>query len=163
MSNNDNQKEQKVTNQYALFWNYNANVEHQHNYFGGKPENTASGTAETKDENKDEELPTPAEMAAACEKTHSEGLWWGDTSWSVVYRVYCEKGYKGTVKGFTDVVSLWPFKNKFPKKCNRHSVSRPLERGKITGSLSKWRENGVSEREIKLGERLMDLLTKRRE
>ncbi len=25
-------------NQYAYIWNYNAHVEHQHNYYGGKPE-----------------------------------------------------------------------------------------------------------------------------
>ena len=25
-------------NQYVYIWNYNAHVEHQHNYYGGKPE-----------------------------------------------------------------------------------------------------------------------------
>lgn len=27
-----------AVNQYAMIWNYNAHVEHQHNYYGGKPE-----------------------------------------------------------------------------------------------------------------------------
>lgn len=29
-----------TTYQYANIWNYNAHVEHQHNYYGGKPEET---------------------------------------------------------------------------------------------------------------------------
>ena len=159
MSNDDNQKEQKVTNQYALFWNYNAHVEHQHNYYGGKPENTASAMAETKGEEDVEELPTCAEMAAVCEKTKAEGLWWADTSWSVVYQIYKQKGYKQSIDQFVEEVKEWPFKQVFDKKCNKDSVGKPARRGCIIWPLKKWREKGASKREIKLGERLMELLS----
>ena len=38
-------KEDKtVTNQYAFIWNYNAHVDHQHNYMGGKPEREKAET-----------------------------------------------------------------------------------------------------------------------
>jgi len=39
MTNNDDMGKQQHTtqNQYAFIWNYNAYVEHQHNYGGGKP------------------------------------------------------------------------------------------------------------------------------
>ena len=37
MSKEENDIRQAV-NQYAMIWNYNAHVEHQHNYYGGKPE-----------------------------------------------------------------------------------------------------------------------------
>lgn len=106
----------------------------------------------------DDELPTRDMMAAACEKSYKEGLWWSDTAWSVVFRIYCIKGYKGTVKSFVDDVPFWPFQHPFAMHCNRHSVSRPLQRGRITGPLSKWAANGALAREIKLGERLMALI-----
>ena len=40
MNNEDKNKPQQLAgvNQYAYIWNYNAHVEHQHNYYGGKPE-----------------------------------------------------------------------------------------------------------------------------
>ena len=31
-------EEDKQVNQFAMIWNYNAHVEHQHNYYGGKKE-----------------------------------------------------------------------------------------------------------------------------
>lgn len=34
-------EEEKQVNQYAMIWNYNAHVEHQHNYYGGKKEGAA--------------------------------------------------------------------------------------------------------------------------
>ena len=39
--NNDEKnipQQRAATNQYAYIWNYNAHVEHQHNYYGDKPE-----------------------------------------------------------------------------------------------------------------------------
>lgn len=42
--NNDDKKitqHTATTNQYAYIWNYNAHVEHQHNYYGDKPEHKA--------------------------------------------------------------------------------------------------------------------------
>ena len=35
MNNEENQ--QLATQQFAMIWNYNAHVEHQHNYYNGKP------------------------------------------------------------------------------------------------------------------------------
>ncbi len=44
-------KEDKtVTNQYAFIWNYNAHVDHQHNYMGGKPEREKAETDADKEE-----------------------------------------------------------------------------------------------------------------
>ena len=34
---NNEEKQQLAIRQFAMIWNYNAHVEHQHNYFNGKP------------------------------------------------------------------------------------------------------------------------------
>lgn len=105
--------------------------------------------------------PTMAEMASACEKTREESLWWGNTSWSVVYRVYVMLGFKGSEPAFIEEVGKWPFKKPFPYDCNKDSVGKPLRRGKIVGPIEKWAGEGAHPREIKLGERLLALLTKK--
>ncbi len=120
------------------------------------------GSAEAshgEDKGNEEGLPTAERMVEACERTLVEGLWWSNTPWSVVYRIYCIKGYKGTIADFIDDVQRWPFKKPFAKKCNRYSVEKPLRRAKIMGPIEKWRADGASEREIKLGERLAELLS----
>ena len=38
MNNDEKTNEQQVLNQYAMIWSYNAHVERQYNYYGGKPE-----------------------------------------------------------------------------------------------------------------------------
>ena len=38
MKNDDKDIRQQPIQQLAMIWNYNAHVEHQHNYYGGKPE-----------------------------------------------------------------------------------------------------------------------------
>ena len=49
---------------------------------------------DTKQEEREtkEETPPPGVMAWAVEKTIREGHWWGNVSWSVVYRIYQMKG-----------------------------------------------------------------------
>ena len=111
----------------------------------------------------EDELPSIAEMAAACEKTKEEALWWGNASWSVTYRIYCILGYKGSQQSFINEVQGWPFKKPFDYKCNRHALSRPLRSGKISGPLEKWAASGALTREVKLGERLMDILKHKKE
>jgi hypothetical protein len=111
------------------------------------------------EEDTDDELPSAEEMAAACEVTKEEALWWGNASWSVAYRIYCIFGYKGNEETFIEEVKGWPFKNPFNYICNRHALSRPLQRGRINGPLEKWAANGASKREVKLGERLMEILS----
>ena len=111
------------------------------------------------EEDTDDELPSAEEMAAACEVTKEEALWWGNASWSVAYRIYCIFGYKGNEETFIEEVKGWPFKNPFNYICNRHALSRPLQRGRINGPLEKWAADGASKREVKLGERLMEILS----
>jgi len=108
-------------------------------------------------------LPTDAEMVAACMKTSNEGLWWGNAAWSVNYRIYCILGYKGNEEAFIDIVKAWPFKSGFKHVCNRSSLDRPLRRGRINGPLEKWMAEGASSREVKLGERLMEILRPKNE
>lgn len=111
------------------------------------------------EEEPEEEPPTREELCRACEQTQKEGLWWGDTSWSVVYRVYVILNYKGIVSTFIDDVQTWPWKKPFKYQCNRYSVGKPLRRGKILGQFEKWRADGAQNREIKLGERLLEILS----
>ena len=113
---------------------------------------------EQPEEEQDEEPLTEADMAAACEQTLAEGLWWADASWGTAYQIFLQKGYNGGIDQFVRDVKKWPFKNGFKKKCNKYSVGNPARKGKITWPFDKWRDYGVSERQIKLGERLLIIL-----
>ena len=104
------------------------------------------------------ELPTMAEMALACKKTKAESLWWGHSSWSVVFRVYAILGFRGSERSFIEEVKTWPLDKSFPYHCDKDSVGKPLRRGKILGPIEKWAAEGAHPREVKLGKRLLELL-----
>ena len=105
------------------------------------------------------DLPSMAEMAMACEKTREESLWWGHSSWSVVFRIYEILGFKGTMHSFIEEVKKWPLKKPFPYHCDKDAVGKPLRRCKILGPIEKWAADGAQSREVKLGERLLELLS----
>ena len=133
---------------------YNYQVYHAPVYnYNGLHQEADDNSQET-----DGEPPSAEEMVVACEQTRSECLWWGNASWSVTFRVYCILGYKGNETSFIEDVNSWPFKKPFAYICNRHSLGRPLQRGRINGPLEKWASDGASTQEIKLGERLMEIL-----
>ena len=104
------------------------------------------------------ELPTKAEMALACETTREEKLWWGHSSWSVVFRIYAILGFRGSERSFIEEVKTWPLEKSFPYHCDKDSVGKPLRRGKILGQIEKWAAEGAHPREVKLGKRLLVLL-----
>ena len=104
------------------------------------------------------ELPAPEAMVWAVEKTSKDGHWWGNVSWSVVYRIYQMKGYQGTVSQFVRDVSRWPFTMHIRYDCNDDAVGKPIRTGKILRSLDKWAEDGASSQFIILGEALMKAL-----
>jgi len=104
--------------------------------------------------------PTAAEMAAACEQTLAEGLWWGDASWGTAYQIFNQKGHKISIEQFVEEEKEWPWKKPFPKKCNKFSVGNPARRGAITWPLARWKEKGAQKREIVLGNRLEEILNK---
>ena len=68
------------------------------------------------------DLPAPEAMVWAVEKTIKDGHWWGNVSWSVVYRIYQMKGYQGTVSQFVRDVSQWPFTMQIRYDCNDDAV-----------------------------------------
>ena len=104
------------------------------------------------------ELPAPEAMVWAVEKTIKDGHWWGNVSWSVVYRIYQMKGYQGTVSQFVRDVSRWSFTMHIRYDCNDDAVGKPIRTGKISRSLDKWAEDGASSQFIILGEALMKAL-----
>ena len=104
------------------------------------------------------DLPAPEAMVWAVEKTIKDGHWWGNVSWSVVYRIYQMKGYQGTVSQFVRDVSQWPFTMQIRYDCNDDAVGKPIRTGKISRSLDKWAEDGASSQFIILGEALMKAL-----
>ena len=105
------------------------------------------------------ELPPAEKMVRAVEKTVSDGYWWGNISWSVVFRIYQMKGYRGTVSQFVRDVSHWPFTKRIRFDCNDDAVGKPIRAGKISRSLDKWAEDGASMQFIILGEALMKILS----
>ena len=105
-----------------------------------------------------QELPAPETMVWAVEKTIRDGHWWGNISWSVVYRIYQMKGYQGTISQFVRDVSRWPFTMHIRYDCNDDAVGKPIRTGKISRSLDKWAEDGASSQFIILGKALMKAL-----
>ena len=103
-------------------------------------------------------MPTAEQMASAVETTLKAGLWWGNTAWSVVFRVMQMMGYNGKISQFVNMVAEWPLKSDFPYKCNDDAVSKPIRTGKMSRSLDKWAEDGASSQFIILGKELMKAL-----
>ena len=119
----------------------------------------SSATASHPAHHKGGELPAPEAMVWAVEKTINDGHWWGNISWSVVYRIYQMKGYQGNVSQFVRDVSRWPFTMHIRYDCNDDAVGKPIRTGKISRSLDRWAEDGASSQFIILGEALMKALT----
>ncbi|MBR5697534.1 MAG: hypothetical protein IKX44_02775 [Prevotella sp.] len=117
---------------------------------------------DTKQEEREpkEETPPPEVMAWAVEKTIRDGYWWGNVSWSVVYRIYQMKGYRGSISQFVRDVSQWPFTKRLPYECNYDAIQKPVTSGKLCGMPENWRDNGAHEQTVKLGMALMEELDK---
>lgn len=89
-------------------------------------------------------LPPSEIMVKVVEKTISDGYWWGNISWSVVYRIYQIKGYRESISQFVRDVHKWPFKIPIRYDCNDDSVGKPIRSGKICRDIDKWEEDGAS-------------------
>ena len=144
-------------NHLTIVMDSEGNMKMDARQLGAMP-HTQAEIEQADEEEETDDPPTDGDMAAACAKTKDEGLWWGNASWSVVFRIYCILGYKGNEESFIEAVKDWPFKQPFKYVCNRHALDRPLRRGRINGPIEKWAVEGASKREVKLGERLMALL-----
>lgn len=99
-------------------------------------------------------MPSAEQMASAVETTLKAGLWWGNTAWSVVFRVMQMMGYKGSITQFIDIVGNLAFSKEFPYKCNMDAISKPLRNGKMSRDLERWQEDGVPQKYIKLASTL---------
>lgn len=132
---------------------YNAPVYHYH----GMPQKDSQESSL----DLEEVPPSPSDMAAACEQTLEEGLWWGDASWGTAYQIFRQRGYQSGIDQFVEDVKTWPWKKAFSKDCNKFSVGDPARRGAITWPLAKWKEMGAQSREIRLGERIDEIMEKR--
>ena len=145
-------------NHLTIVMDSEGNMKMDEGQMGVQPHTQVGVEQSPEEEENDEEPLTEADMAAACEQTLAEGLWWADASWGTAYQIFLQKGYNGGIDQFVRDVKNWPFKKGFKKKCNKYSVGNPARKGKITWPFDKWRDYGVSERQIKLGERLLEIL-----
>ena len=100
-------------------------------------------------------VPPPEVMVKAVEKVIEKGHWWANLSWSVVYRIYQMKGYKGSISQFVREVAGWSFTKLVKWDCNDDAVGKPIRSGKISRELSKWVEDGAPMQFYLLGEALM--------
>lgn len=101
-------------------------------------------------------MPSAEQMASAVETTLKAGLWWGNTAWSVVFRVMQMMGYKGSITQFIEIVGNLAFSKEFPYKCNMDAISKPLRNGKMSRDLERWQEDGVPQKYIKLASTLKE-------
>ena len=105
-------------------------------------------------------MPTAEQMASAVETTLKAGLWWGNTAWSVVFRVMQMMGYKGSITQFIGIAENLALGKDFPYKCNMDAVSKPLRNGKISRDLDRWQEDGAPKKYIILASSLKEELEK---
>ena len=105
-------------------------------------------------------MPTAEQMASAVETTLKAGLWWGNTAWSVVFRVMQMMGYKGSITQFIGIAENLALGKDFPYKCNMDAVSKPLRNGKISRDLERWQEDGAPKKYIILASSLREELEK---
>ena len=105
-------------------------------------------------------IPTAEQMASAVETTLKAGLWWGNTAWSVVFRVMQMMGYKGSITQFIGIAENLALGKDFPYKCNMDAVSKPLRNGKISRDLERWQEDGAPKKYIILASSLREELEK---
>ena len=103
-------------------------------------------------------LPPSEIMVKVVEKTISDGYWWGNISWSVVYRIYQIKGYRESISQFARDVKKWPFTRPIRYNCNDDSVGKPIRSGKICRDIDKWEEDGASAPFCILGNALIEEL-----
>jgi len=129
------------------------NVENQ-NFFGEK----LSGTPMAMLHKASPTVPPPEAMVEAVEKTIESGHWWANLCWSVVYRIYQMKGYKGSISQFVREVAGWPFFKPVKWECNDDAVGKPVRSGKISRELDKWTDDGAPMQFYILGEALLKIL-----
>ena len=105
-----------------------------------------------------QKMPETDALVKAVEATAKAGLWWGNTSWSVVFRVMQMMGYSGKISQFVKEVEQWPLASGFQFRCNADAISKPLRSGKITRSLSHWHQDGAPKQYITLANALKNEL-----
>jgi hypothetical protein len=105
-------------------------------------------------------MPTAEQMTRAVEATLKAGLWWGNTAWSVVFRVMQMMGYKGSITQFIGIAENLALGKDFPYKCNMDAISKPLRNGKISRDLERWQEDGAPKKYIILASSLKEELEK---
>ena len=105
-----------------------------------------------------QKMPETEALVKAVEATAKAGLWWGNTSWSVVFRVMQMMGYSGKISQFVKEVEQWPLDSGFQFRCNADAISKPLRSGKITRSLSHWHQDGAPKQYITLANALKNEL-----
>lgn len=129
-------------------------------YIGSTQSAFYSGKPGIMDDGITTELPSVIEMCRAVEATMRRGLWWGNTSWAVVLRVYQMKGYQGGYSQFVREVDNWPFEIQVKYACNFDAVQKPITSGKLSGPLEKWVQNGAHKQNVILAKSLLEELDK---
>ena len=115
---------------------------------------------DTLEENISPSIPTKEEMIMAVKGTVSQGMWWSNRSWSVVYRVYQIKGYMGGFSQFIAEAKSWQIDTGF--ELNYDAVQKPITSGKLIGDVEEWEANGAPKQAVVLAYAIIDELEKQK-
>ena len=115
---------------------------------------------DTVEENNSPSIPTKEEMMMAVKGTVSQGMWWSNRSWSVVYRVYQIKGYMGGFSQFIAEAKSWQIDTGF--ELNYDAVQKPITSGKLIGDVEEWEANGAPKQAVVLAYAIIDELEKQK-
>lgn len=107
------------------------------------------------------DIPTREEMMMAVRFTVTKGMWWSNRSWSVVYRVYQIKGYRGGFSQFINEARSWKIDTGF--ELNYDAVQKPITSGKLIGDIDEWEANGASKQAVTLAYAILAELEKQKE
>lgn len=124
--------------------NFNAPIYHYYEYI-----ENYNGNHEADPKQEDiPKVPSTEEMIQAVKATFSQGLWWSNRSWAVVYRVWQMKGYFGSISDFVREVEGWKLKS--DHDCSYDAVQKPIASGILSGMPERWKEQGAQGQAVKL-------------
>jgi len=125
---------------------YSITNNYQGNAYNGKNHNGA----------RENRMPTAEKMSDALRRTVSEGYWWSNRAWAVVYRVCQMLGYTGSYSTFVEDAGKWAVDTGY--ELNYDAIQKPMAKGWLIGPVGNWERQGAAKAFPVLANALLDML-----
>ena len=125
---------------------YSITNNYQGNAYNGKNHNGA----------RESRMPTAEKMSDALRRTVSEGYWWSNRAWAVVYRVCQMLGYTGSYSTVVEDAGKWAVDTGY--ELNYDAIQKPMAKGWLIGPVENWERQGAAKAFPVLANALLDML-----